>query len=198
MAVVSLRRIEPWSRSWGATESEVARPLPIDDLVVEGVPSTTRGITVHAPVVDTWSWLVQIGQDRAGFYSYSSLENLVGAGMHNATAVHPEWQRRERGDSVWLADAGRWHDRGRQIAALVDPPRALVLVSPPDYERLQRGERAHAAWGFFLEPSGDDAARFLVRSSGGPVGTHLFDGVHFLMEQRMMRGLRDRVEAATG
>ena len=192
-----LRRVEPWSRTWGATPAEIAAALPIDDLVVAGAPATTRAITVHAPIEDAWEWLVQIGQDRAGFYSYTRLENLVGARMHNADSVHADWQQRARGDTIWLADPARWGTRGRQVVALVEPPRALVMTSPDDFDRLERGERARAAWGFFLVPSGDQSTRFVVRSSGGPVGDHVFDGIHFLMEQRMMRGLRDRAEAAT-
>ena len=117
--------------------------------------------------------------------------------MHNASYVHPEWQQRQPGDSVWLASKARWRERGRQVAALVDPPRAFVLVSPADWARLQNGERASGAWAFFLEPHGPFRTRFVIRSSGGAVGTHLFDAIHFLMEQKMMRGLRDRVEAET-
>jgi hypothetical protein len=196
-AVLYGKRVEPWLRAWGATPAEQARRLPIDDLVEPGTIRVTRAITVHAPVDDVWPWLAQIGQDRAGFYSYTWLENLVAAGMHNAAAIHPEWQQREPGDSVWLASRARWHERGRQIAALVEPPHTFVLVSPADWARLQRGDRASGAWGFFLEPSGAYATRFLVRSSGGAVGTHLFDLLHFAMEQKMMRGLRDRAEMAT-
>ena len=194
LAVVYLRRVEPWFRRWGATDEEVAGSLPVDELVEPGVTTTTRAITVHAPLQDVWPWLVQIGQDRAGFYSYTWLENLVGARMHNADMVHPEWQERFKGDSVWLASERRFHDRGRQVAALVKIQRALVLVSPDDWERLQRGERASGAWGFFLEPTGEHTTRFVIRSSGGAVGTHLFDAIHFLMEQQMMRGLRRRAE----
>ena len=95
-----------------------------------------------------------------------------------------------------LASEARFHDRGLQIAALVDAPHSLVLVSPDDWERLQRGERATGSCSFFLEPLDDGRTKLLVRSSGGPVGTHLFDALHFLMEQKMMRGLRDRAEAA--
>jgi hypothetical protein len=194
VATVYLRRVEPWLRRWGATDAEVEGPLPIDDLVEPGVERTTRAITVYAPLHEVWPWLVQIGQDRAGFYSYTWLENLVGAEMRNTAMVHPEWQERFTGDTVWLASERRYHDRGRQIAALVKVMHALVLVSPDDWDRLQRGERARGAWGFFLEPLGDHATRFVIRSSGGPVGTHLFDAIHFLMEQKMMRGLRHRAE----
>ncbi|HLM19385.1 MAG TPA: hypothetical protein VK549_16300 [Acidimicrobiia bacterium] len=189
-----LRCIEPWFRRWGATDEEVQGPLPVDDLVEPGVTTTTRAITVRAPLQDVWPWLVQIGQDRAGFYSYTWLENFVGARMHNAYEVHPEWQERFAGDSVWLASERRFHDRGRQVAAMVKVMRALVLVSPEDWNRLQRGERARGAWGFFLEPLDDTTTRFVIRSSGGPVGTHLFDAIHFVMEHKMMRGLRRRAE----
>jgi hypothetical protein len=197
LATLYLHRVEPWFRRWGATDDELSSNLPVDDLVESGTRSMTRAITVHAPVEDVWPWLAQIGQDRAGFYSYTWLENLVGAGMRNANAVHPEWQERRRGDRVWLASEARYHERGCQIAAWVEPRRGLVLVSPDDWRRLERGERASGAWSFFLVPRGDGCTRFVIRSSGGPVGTHLFDALHFLMEQKMMRGLRDRVEAAT-
>lgn len=195
--VAYLRTVEPWLRRWGATDEEVHGPLVVDDLVERGAMAITRAITVNASIADVWAWLVQIGQDRAGFYSYSFLENLVGAGIHNAGTLAPEWQTRTQGDTVWLASERRWHERGRQIAAVVDPPRALVLVSPVDWARVQRGELASGAWAFVLEPRGESRTRLLVRSSGGAVGTHLFDGIHFLMEQKMMRGLRDRAEAST-
>jgi hypothetical protein len=192
-----VRRVEPWIRRWGATESEIDGELPVDELVEPGARSITRAITVSAPVEDVWPWLVQIGQDRAGFYSYTWLENLVGAGMRNASSVHSEWQSREVGDSVWLASERRYHDRGRQVAALVESEAALVPVSPADWDRLQQGARAAGAWSFFLVPSGYGRTRFIIRSSGGPVGSHVFDALHFLMEQKMMRGLRDRAESAT-
>ena len=196
-AAVYLRLVEPWFRCWGATRPERSWHLPIDDMVVAGGAITTRAVTVHAPIEHVWPWLVQIGQDRAGFYSYTKLENLVAAGMRNADAVNPAWQQRTVGESVWLADARRWHDRGRQIAALVDPPRSLVLVSPVDWARLGAGELASGAWGFSLHAEAERRTRLLVRTSGGAVGTHAFDLLHFVMEQKMMRGLRDRAEAAT-
>ncbi len=195
--VVYVRKVEPWLRRWGATDDEVRGPLVVDEVVAPGAVAVTRAITVNAPIADVWPWLAQIGQDRAGFYSYALLENLVGAGMHNADSLVPAWQMRSAGDTVWLASERRWHERGRQVAAVVDPPHALVLVSPLDWARLQRGARATGAWGFVLEQRGESRTRLLVRSSGGAVGTHVFDGIHFLMEQKMIRGLRDRAEAAT-
>jgi hypothetical protein len=195
IALTYLRRVEPWMRRWGATDDEVTVTLPVDELVERAAPTTTRAITVQAPIQEVWPWLVQIGQDRAGFYSYTWLENMVGARMRNALSVQPEWQDRFPGDVVWLASKARFHERGKQVAALVEVPRALVLVSPVDWARLQRGDRASGAWGFFLQAHGTTSTRFIIRSSGGAVGTHLFDALHFVMEQKMMRGLRDRAES---
>jgi hypothetical protein len=193
--VVYLRRVEPWLRGWGATDDDRSRHLSMDDLVEPGLDVTTRALSVRAPIDLVWPWLVQIGQDRAGFYSYTVLENLIGANMHNANAVVPGWQQRHAGDSVWLAEQQRWHERGRQVAAVVDPPHSLVLVSPSDWARLGNGGRTSGAWGFFLLAETADRTRLLVRTSGGAVGTHAFDLLHFVMEQKMMRGLRDRAEA---
>jgi hypothetical protein len=197
LGVVYLRVVEPWFRRWGATDDEISASLAVDTLVEPGTRTTTRAITVQAPIQDVWPWLVQIGQDRAGFYSYTWLENMVGARMRNALSVHPEWQDRFAGDAVWLASEARFHERGKQVVALVEVPRALVLVSPVDWARLQRGDRASGAWAFFLQAHGTTSTRFIIRSSGGAVGRHLFDGLHFVMEQKMMRGLRDRAESHT-
>ena len=151
-ALVFRYRVEPWMRRWGATDAERAMPLAIDDVVEPGATRGTRAITVAAPIDEVWSWLVQVGQDRAGFYSYTVLENLVGANMRNASDVDPRWQERQVGDAVWLADRERWGDRGRQVVAVADPPHALVLVSPADWTRVRDGGRAGGAWGFFLVP----------------------------------------------
>ena len=90
LVAVYFRLVEPWFRRWGATNAERGWHLPIDDLVEADAVVTTRAVTVHAPIEDVWSWLVQIGQDRAGFYSYTKLENLVAAGMRNSDVVDPD------------------------------------------------------------------------------------------------------------
>ena len=80
-------------RNWGATPEEVAGPLPGDDYL--GADSTsTRAIAVTAPSTEIWPWLVQLGQDRGGWYSYDWLEDLFGLDIHSTDEVHPEWQRR--------------------------------------------------------------------------------------------------------
>jgi len=143
------------------------------------------------PFALVWPWLVQIGENRGGFYSYSLLERMVGAHIYNANIIHPEWQDLHVGDTVWLA--GRYGDTARQIVAAVESESHLVLVSPADFERVRRGEKASGAWAFCLRRQ-NAWTRLLVRGNGGAIGHPAFDVTHFVMEQKMMRGIRDRAE----
>jgi hypothetical protein len=79
----------------GSTEGEREMSLPGDALNADPAWQTTRGLTIDAPPDVVWSWLIQHGQDRAGFYSYDWLENLVAADIHNVNEVRPEWQERQ-------------------------------------------------------------------------------------------------------
>jgi hypothetical protein len=64
------------------------------------VPTSTRCIVIHAPANQVWQWVVQLGQERAGFYSNDWLENLTFADIHNANEIRPDWQQRKQGDIV--------------------------------------------------------------------------------------------------
>ena len=185
-----LAHVRPWIYRWGAHPDEVTDPMPGDELVEATAPRTTRAVTIAAAPEEVWPWLVQIGEDRAGFYSYSLLERAVGAHIHNADIVHPEWQQLRVGDTVWLAR--RYGPNARQIVAALEPESHLVLVSVQDFDRLQRGEKATGYWGFSLHTHGP-ATRLVARGSGGAVGHIWFDIPHFVMEQKMLRGIAARV-----
>jgi hypothetical protein len=112
----------PLMLHWGATCADLRKPLPGDELVPGSAVQSTRAVTIDAPVDAVWPWLAQIGQDRAGFYSYEALENLAGCEMRNADEIHPEWQPRAPGETVFLhpgtgsrssasSRAGRWCSR---------------------------------------------------------------------------------------
>jgi hypothetical protein len=177
--------------SWGARDDEVDTLRPGDELVSAGVPRTTRAVTIDAPVDAVWAWLAQIGEDRGGFYSYSWLERAVGARIHNANTVHSEWQELHVGDTIWLAR--HYGKKARQVVAAVKPKSHLILMSQEDFDRVQRGEKASGAWAFYLRRE-NGWTRLLVRGSGGAVGHAVFDIPHFVMEQKMMRGIRDRAQ----
>jgi hypothetical protein len=184
-------RLRPWMYTWGATDDEVFAALPGDELFAARTPRTTRALTIDAPPSAVWPWLVQLGEGRGGFYSYDVLERLVGTRIHNADAVRPEWQDVHVGDTVWLAQ--RYGERARMVVAAMEPETYLMLMSPSDFALVQRGEQASGSWSFHLRPVAA-GTRLLVRGAGGAVGHAAFDIPHFVMEQKMMRGLRSRAQ----
>ena len=201
--LVHLWFIRPWYLTWGATGDEISRTWPGDELSPRPVSLATRALTINAPVTDVWPWIVQIGQDRGGCYSYAWLENLFFIDMHNADRIHSEWQTRQAGDTVWLARKDRYGGRGRVVVAVLEPRRAMVLVSPSDAERISRGGHAQSGtWTFILEPINNHATRLILRSRGAQdesfvamlFGRLVFDPVHFLMERKMMLGIKQRAE----
>src|SRR5271157_3275942 len=65
-----------WCMRWGTTSAEVHATLPGDDLFPAYSSQATHAITIHATPQQVWPWLMQIGQDRSGFYSYTFRSQL--------------------------------------------------------------------------------------------------------------------------
>lgn len=172
--------IRPWMLHWGATGEELRVGLPGDELVPDPGAESTRALTIDAPVASVWPWIAQVGQDRAGFYSYEWLENLAGCRMRNADDIHPEWQRRELGETVRLH-----HLYGLPVARF-EPGSVLALKG----------------WGaFVLVPLSDGRTRLIARgrTERGPgvlFGALLIEIPHFVMERRMLLGIKERSEGA--
>ena len=101
---VYLRFIRPWQLRWGATDEEVARTLPGDDVVKQPTFNATRAVTIQARPEDIWPWLVQIGCKRAGWYSYDWLDNL---GIPSAERIVPELQHLAVGDLIPMSPDGK-------------------------------------------------------------------------------------------
>ena len=171
--------VRPWHLRWGTNADDAQRVLPGDELLPMGGTQIRHAVTVDAPVHVVWPWLAQIGQDRGGFYSYEWLENLAGCQMRNADRVHPEWQHREPGETVHL------HPAGGLRVTLFEPERAIGLDG----------------WGTFsLEPLDPGRTRLIARGGVPPgVGAAaygvLMEIPHFLMERRMLLGIKERAEA---
>jgi hypothetical protein len=190
----------PWHEQWGATDDEARTDLPGDDLVAEPAQQCTRAITIDAAPEEVWRWVVQIGADRAGFYSYEWLENLFGLGIHNSDVVVHDWQRRAVGDLV-LADAegsGGWY------VMEVLPGEALVLqVGDVRAGRpVHRDEQMHweFVWSFVVRAAPGGRSRLLVRERTG-FGSRLTAAamsplgiVSFVMTQKTLRGIKARAE----
>jgi hypothetical protein len=176
--------LHPWFMNWGATPEERALALPGDAAPPEAY--FTRAVTIDAPPSAVWPWLLAIGQDRAGFLSNAYLENLTGADIHNADALRPEWQQRALGDRVPMAGP---------------PLRALGGDATSTTIRILEPERAIAdtPGRLVLLPMGDSGTRLLLREAlDDPIRAGaawvVWDPLHFVMEQRMLRGIEERAE----
>lgn len=116
-----LRWARPFQLRWGATDEEVQRPMPGDDLISNPEYLATRAITIDATPEKIWPWLIQMGYKRAGFYGYDILENLGSPrGIRSANRIVPEFQHFKAGDEVPISPAG-----GLTFYA-VEPGRYLV------------------------------------------------------------------------
>ena len=101
---VYLRFIRPWQLRWGATDEEVVRAMPGDDMVKSPTFNATRAVTIKARPEEIWPWLVQIGCKRAGWYSYDWIDNL---GIPSANRIVPELQHLEVGDLIPMSPDGK-------------------------------------------------------------------------------------------
>jgi hypothetical protein len=180
--------LHPWLMNWGATPAEQQMALPGDDLLPDPSHRFTRAITIQAPASAVWQWVVQIGQERAGFYSNTWLENLTGANIHNADAIHPEWQQRKLGDRVLLARPdlfGGFFAHGAETRIVALEPYRLIANIPGR---------------FVLLPIDGGATRVLLREAvpstftGRLFNSLAWDPMHFVMQQRMLRGIEERAE----
>lgn len=186
---------------WGATKEEARGPLPGDEIVPEPRYEATHAISVSATPAEIWPWLVQMGQGRGGLYSYTWLENLFRCRMRNADDIVPRLQHLEPGDEIRLVPEGYIADLCYEVVH-AEPERALVLRSPGDPAALMESGFPHCSWAFVLREREDGPTRLLVRSrsdfaptpSGYLWNKYGLEPVHFLMERRMLRGIKERAE----
>jgi len=184
-----------WRRRWGTTEEERALRLLGDELVPEPDWRYDHAISIDAGRATVWSWLVQLGQGRGGFYTYEGLENLVGCQIHNVMEIRPELQHLGAGDTIILHGRSGY---GLEVVRL-EPERALVLGGAP----TESGSLA--TWGFYLLDGPDGTTRLLERgrhvagkglAEGLGFGPYLVDPISFVMSKKMLQSLKKLVEGS--
>ena len=192
--VAVLIGLRPWYSSWGTTRSEQQMVMIGDPPLGESHYRIDHAVTINAPVDSVWPWLVQIGQDRGGFYSYDWLERAFGADIHNSDRIVPAWQERRTGDLVrGVQPTYMGGALGKNLGWTVkqiEPGRAMVLEK----------------WGaFVLDPIDDHTTRMHIRTRGPgvptlagialtPVSLLFFEPAHFIMERGMLLGIKSRAE----
>ena len=192
-------------RKWGSTEEELARELPGDEIIENVKGWYNHAITIKAAPADVWPWIVQLGQNKGGFYSYELLENVVGSKIHNADRIVPEFQDTAVGDKVMMTPKAAPY-----IVVAIEPGRAFVLrlrvnlekgtildIADPLPEKYQDG-----SWLFFIEETPEGNTRMITRSRNdwnqSKTNTFfygLFGIISMVMDRKLLKGIRKRAEA---
>ena len=179
--------VRRWMGQWGSTPEERARVMPGDGAISHPTHQETQAITVDAPASDIWPWLVQIGSQRGGLYSYDWLDRLFGfLGGPSTTRILPEFQHLTVGDRI------EW-GRDYLTVAAVEPDRTLVL----SYE----GHGMEWVWQFGLYPIDDDHTRLVSRGTERTPSTATFwffmrvmEPASFVMTRKMLLNVKKRAE----
>jgi len=208
---VYLAVLRPRSHRWGATEAELGRVLPGDDLVPTVKAGYTQAITINAPPERVWPWLVQIGYGRAGWYTYDWVYKFLGGanfyeGDRSADRIIPELQDLKVGDAIRIFEQGPF-----EVMAL-EPDRLLVLLARVDWDTADTFELSEAmpanylnnSWVYVLEKADQDSTRLIVRWRGDyspGLGSALSLGIPtevgaLIMQPKMLKGIKARAEAA--
>ena len=181
--------IRRWMSRWGATPSDLTRVMTGDALLANHTYSGTLAVIVDAAPEHIWPWLVQIGYQRGGLYSYDWLDRLFGyLDRPSATRILAEFQNLAVGDEIPLGRGPGWP------VAVVEPNRALVLD-------MRNMEGLDWVWQFGLYPVDETRTRLVSRSRvraralWARLLTHAIEPAGFLMTRRMLLGLKERAEA---
>nr|WP_296076095.1 SRPBCC family protein [uncultured Actinoplanes sp.] len=177
-----------WYLSYGATDAEVARALPGDELLPQADLTSTRAVSIDAPPSAVWPWLVQMGSGRGGAYTYDWLENLLGLNMHSAREILPQFQHLAVGDVLPMGPDGP-----AMRVEICDPHRTLAF----------RSTDGNWVWSFNLSalPTGTRLVsrnRIVVPGAAWPARMFyrvVMEPGSLIMERRMLLGIKDRAEA---
>jgi hypothetical protein len=197
LAVCWIGGLSPRQRlmQWGSAASERQADLPGDDLVPHPTHCTTRAISIQAPADVIWPWLVQMGQDRAGFYTHNWVERFLRSGIPDVHVLHPEWQTLRVSDLLRTNRELRpGHPLGWTVE-LVAPGRALVLRS----KSLPAGTYAYV-----LQSLPDGATRLVIRDRAvwkwwqAPFRALVFEPLHAYMQTGQLQGIKERAASRMG
>jgi hypothetical protein len=190
--------VRRWHVRWGASDAEVAGPMPGDEVVPRAQFNATRSISIDAPPKDVWPWIAQLGYRRGGFYTYDQVDN---AGEPSADRVIEEYQDLKVGDEIPM-----WHEsRGLAIAYVVDSfdvPNWMLWVHRP-----HEGERPDSTWSWRLDVLSAGGTRLVTRMKQdyrwetprlALFNLVLMEFGDFAMERRMLRGIKVRAERLAG
>jgi hypothetical protein len=205
--------LRPRSHRWGATDAELQRSLPGDDLVPTVKVGYTQAITINAPPEEVWPWLVQIGYQRGGWYTYDWFYKLMGEddfydGNRSADRIIPKLQDLNVGDTINISKQMSF-----DVVAL-EQNRMLVLLARVDLDTGETFELSDTmpanfvnnGWVYVLEDVEANSTRLIVRwrsdyspGLGIPLASALgVEGGALIFQPKTLKGIKARAEASGG
>jgi len=197
---------------WGATDDEVHRPLPGDDLVPHPMLETTHAISIHASPTDIWPWLVQMGYDRGWWYTDSSwyqwVDKYIWHTSHPASPDHiiPELQHLEVGDTVLDGPPGTAFftvakKEPSHVLALFSTTHILFMAPASLRDNPKVGLHGEFSWVFILDEKEEGMTRLIVRTRASyepkmfrMLTRPILFPADFLMARMMLQTIKQRVE----
>jgi hypothetical protein len=185
LVIVYLTRICPWQLRWGATDDEIKRSMPGDDIVDNPSFNATRAVTIKAPAENIYPWIVQMGVKRAGWYSYDLLDNL---GRPSAESILPEHQKIEVGDVIAMSPDGK---QGMRVKDFNKNKWMLWWDNKGDSSWV---------WGIYVDGEGNSRLITRVRTkyrlfSPAIAFNLLIEFFDIIMMRKCMLGIKRRAEA---
>jgi hypothetical protein len=180
--------LTPWMDRWGTTAAERERVLPGDDLLSETARIANRAVTIQASPEKIYPWLIQIGADKAGMYSYTGLERMTGCKMAKDEVIREKWQDLKEGDLMKMC-AGDFAPPPYIVARIV-PGQAVIFGHQEDGKWVE-------VWEFVLIPQEDGSTRLITRTRTNMVGGmwEVFNRIAFVMERKMLLTIKTLSEA---
>lgn len=187
LAVLYWFPLRRWFSRWGTTRDELTRAMA-GDAFINPTHSDTEALTIDAPPEDIWPWLVQLGYQRGGLYSYDWLDRLFGfLDRPSTNRVLPEFQHLAVGDRIFFGP------HVELTVKALEPSCALVLYNKAfGYEWV---------WQFGLYPIDENCTRLVSRGTeripktvSGWLFRHILEPTGFIMTRRMLLGVKQRAE----
>ena len=181
--------VRPKMLHWGATKEEINAPFPGRDLIADCKRTSIMAATLDAPPAKVFPWLLQMGYDKGGWYSWDLLDNL---GKPSTDHIHPEWQAVGVGDIMY----GPNELPAFEVVAL-ERDRFLALRT-----LLGRSDRRHddgdGLWTFELQERPGGCTRLIVNVAGPPrihwpntaLDLVFWQPAHWIMQMRQFQNLK--------
>lgn len=165
--------------------------MPGDKIIPDSKYAITHQTVIEAPASIVWRYLMQLGCDRAGWYSIDLLDN---GSVPSVDYLKAEWTDRHPGDRLAATPE---QDSFFEVY-LVSKEKHFVLGG--------ESEKAHGflkpfkmTWAFVLEPIGEDACRLLVRAKmkSSPAwaewlaGNIIYPPIHGLMSGVQLKTIKN-------